>query len=140
MERFNAALEETNKGGLPVVAVYVRDVEYLPIVRKHILANREFMAQDGKNFRFFLIDMIRFPSFPKGNFNSVCVYHKEPVDNGFFELESIRPEYYVNEILYRLKPVPKEIKFSYYPHGNIKIFYEKVKKGDFSYQDRKSVV
>ena len=131
MEKYRAAMKEMRQGGLPVVAVYVRNIEYLPPVKKHLLENKAFMAQDGKKFRFFCVDMVRMASFPI--YDKVVVYHKDNTGTDMFELAEIRPENYAEKIETMLKPIPDEIKFSYYPHGDIKKFYQKVRKGEFSY-------
>ena len=131
MEKYGDAMKEMRQGGLPVVAVYVRNIEYLPPVKKHLLENKAFMAQDGKKFRFFCVDMVRMASFPI--YDRVVVYHKDNTRTNIFELAEIKPENYAEKIENMLKPIPDEIKFSYYPHGDIKKFYQKVKKGEFSY-------
>ena len=128
---YEKAMKEMKNNGTPVVAVYIKNPKYIPPVKKYLLENKKFMEQNGKKFNFLFIDIVRLGEWSYSD--TISFFHKDSGHNQFFELETLDPKNYEKLINTYTKPIPDEIKYSYYPHGDIRKFYEKVKKGELSY-------
>lgn len=138
VKKFNEAIEESRRGGLPVVLVHISRLDLFLQVKKHLLDNPSFMADDGKKFRFFLVDStitdcISLPPDKLPSPDRVIVFHDDPLHSDGFELAVIKPENYAEKINILIRKRPDEIKYGEYPHGNIEKFYNKVKAGELSY-------
>jgi len=107
-EKFNAAIAAAEKGGLPVVVVNISSIDYILPVRKNILKRKDFMARNGKDFQFFLLDTTAIDVFEqlsrqvKGD--AITVYHADSYHDGSVYFNGLKGEEYCAETLKMLRP------------------------------------